>query len=80
MSMADPFLPEQPGRDSEYDTTPAAEPGPAGPDPQAPEEPDVILPPDGEAAVAAPSGDARIPIRDATFRTPAGDSVDPADD
>lgn len=71
MSMAEPLLPASSDRSAH---TPAAEPGPGGPQP-APEEPDVLDGPPGEGAT--PESPA---TRDAVFRTPTpGDKLHPED-
>ena len=62
MSMSEPFLPHP---RTESERTAAAEPGPGGPQPAAPEEPDVIPEQDAETAEAQPALPAETP-----FRTP----------
>ncbi len=61
MSMIDPLLPHP---DAEPDRTVAAEPGSGGPEPEAPEEPDV-LPGHADPAEPQPELPAETP-----FRTP----------
>jgi hypothetical protein len=71
MSMIDPLLPHP---DNASDRTAAAEPGPGGPQPEAPEEPDV-LPGDDDTAAPQPELPAETP-----FRTPVpGERLHPED-
>jgi hypothetical protein len=75
MSTADPFLPIQ-DSDGEFDETAGAEPGPFPGD--ADSEPDVLP---HNAADDAGTGADEPPVTETTlFRTPSGQSVDPADD
>ena len=71
MSMIEPLLPHP---DNSADRTAAAEPGAGGPDPAAPEEPDV-LPGDADPAEPQPELPAETP-----FRTPVpGERLHPDD-
>ena len=71
MSMIEPLLPHPEDRSA---STPAAEPGAAGPDPAEPEEPDV-LPGEADSAEPQPTIPASTP-----FRTPVpGERLHPQD-
>ena len=73
MSMADPFLP---AHSSDDEHIPAAEPGESGPEPQAPEEPDVF-----EAADEDPTAEGvEVAHRETHFVTPTpGERLHPED-
>jgi hypothetical protein len=72
MSMSEPLLPH-PGANS--DRTAAAEPGPGGPPPTAPEEPDVLRGAPAEDGEPEPESPAETP-----FRTPTpGERLHPED-
>ncbi|HEY8590144.1 MAG TPA: hypothetical protein VIL55_11390 [Naasia sp.] len=69
--MAEPFVPATSSNESER--TPAAEPGPGAPEPEAPEEPDVL---EAGAEEGVTSDDAAA--RETPFRTPTpGDKLSP---
>jgi hypothetical protein len=74
MSMAEPFLPA--GRLGHQDRSAAAEPGPGGPTPLAPEEPDVLP---GASDPAEKANAPALPTETA-FRTPTpGERLHPED-
>jgi hypothetical protein len=73
MSMSEPFLPSRAAAES--DRTAAAEPGPGGPPPAAPEEPDVL------SAGASDEDEPQPDLPEKTlFRTPTpGERLHPED-
>lgn len=75
MSMADSFLPIQ-GSDAEPDQNAGAEPATVAGEPDT--EPDVL--PGAGADDAATDADEPAVTESSPFRTPTGQSVDPADD